>query len=180
MQEGETPSFTFFYGSKLASPVELDNACLAQGFQCDVTHAGITFASAKHLMLWMKARFFGDNEAADRILAEPDSQKIKAIGREVKGFEQNAWDIVYRGFIAHANLQKFTQHPLLQSYLLDTGDSIIVEAHPTDTRYGTGLLADHPDARSPEKWPGENDLGFILMEVRDLIRSTLPDANSNT
>jgi predicted NAD-dependent protein-ADP-ribosyltransferase YbiA (DUF1768 family) len=32
------------------------------------------------------------------------------------------------------------------------------------------LAADHPDASQPAAWPGQNLLGFALMEVRDQLR----------
>ena len=42
--------------------------------------------------------------------------------------------------------------------------------YPTDTVWGIGLEADHPDATNPAKWKGQNLLGKILMRVRKELR----------
>jgi ribA/ribD-fused uncharacterized protein len=72
--------------------------------------------------------------------------------------------------VVTGNYQKFSQHPQLKEYLLTTGDRVLVEASPVDAIWGIGVAATHPDAMQPAKWPGENLLGFALMEVRDQLR----------
>ena len=48
-----------------------------------------------------------------------------------------------------------------------TGDSVIAEASPKDKIWGIGLTADKASKLPPERWPGENLLGRILMELRE-------------
>jgi len=55
----------------------------------------------------------------------------------------------------------------LENYLLSTGNKILVEASPYDKIWGIGMDKENPNALNPEKWNGENLLGFALMEVRD-------------
>lgn len=55
---------------------------------------------------------------------------------------------------------------------------VLVEASPSDSIWGIGLRRDDPDSREPEKWRGENLLGFALMEVRDLLRANTENALS--
>lgn len=43
-------------------------------------------------MMVQKARLFGDEEVAKRMLATRDPKAHKALGREVRGFEPGVWD----------------------------------------------------------------------------------------
>ena len=76
------------------------------------------------------------------------------------------------------NFLKFSQNLALRDFLLATGDTVLVEASPYDCIWGIGLRKDDPDSRVPEKWHGENLLGFALMEVRDLLRTNTVSALS--
>ena len=72
--------------------------------------------------------------------------------------------IVYNG-----NYLKFTQNKKLKDYLKSTGNSILVEASPYDAVWGVKMSMDNDDILYPEKWNGQNLLGFALMQVRDDI-----------
>jgi len=52
---------------------------------------------------------------------------------------------------------------MLKKMLLETEDSILVEASPYDEVWGI-------KSQDISKWNGQNLLGFILMEVRDAIK----------
>ena len=67
------------------------------------------------------------------------------------------------------NLHKFRQQEDLKNYLINTKDSIMVEASPFDKTWGIGMAKDNPKAQNMDTWNGLNLLGFILMEVRDLL-----------
>ena len=74
----------------------------------------------------------GDEETRALILAEKDPKEQKRLGRRVSPWDEDKWleareDIVYRG-----NLAKFGQNEELRKALLDTGDSVLVEASPLD------------------------------------------------
>ncbi|WP_427910030.1 NADAR family protein [Shewanella algae] len=97
----------------------------------------------------------------------------KAIGREVVGFNQEVWDERRFEIVLNANLAKFAQHTELKSFLLNTGNRILVEASPVDKVWGIGLAQDHPESEIPRRWKGLNLLGFALMEVRDRLRKDL-------
>ena len=57
-------------------------------------------------------------------------------------------------------------HGLMEK-LLATGDAIIGEANPRDKYWGIGTSADTADAKNPAKWKGQNQLGKILMKLRE-------------
>ena len=117
-----------------------------------------------------KAELFRDQEILDQILKCSSPGKIKALGRKVRGFDQEVWDRFKYLIVLNGNWCKFSQNPALQKFLLSTGDSILVEASPYDNIWGIGFSADSPESQNPQKWRGQNFLGFALMEVRDELR----------
>jgi ribA/ribD-fused uncharacterized protein len=47
---------------------------------------------------------------------------------------------------------------------------VLVEASPVDRVWGIGLAGDDEAAGDPERWRGENLLGFALMGARGRLR----------
>jgi ribA/ribD-fused uncharacterized protein len=125
-------------------------------------------------MMATKARLFGDDEALARILATGDPGRAKALGRQVRGFDEAAWQAVRFDAVTRGNVAKFGQSEPLRRYLLATRDAFLVEASPVDRIWGIGFAADHEDARAPARWRGLNLLGFALMRARAILRGELP------
>ncbi|MDG4865613.1 NADAR domain-containing protein, partial [Streptomyces sp. T-3] len=57
----------------------------------------------------------------------------------------------------------------LRSFLLGTGERVLVEASPLDRVWGIGLAKDDERADDPARWRGLNLLGFALMEARERL-----------
>lgn len=172
---GEHPQFLHFWGHRPRPGQPLGRECLSQWWPAPFTIDGIHFASAEHFMMWSKARLFGDEATADRVLDASTPAEAKALGRAVSGFDHEAWqehrwDIVVQGSVA-----KFASDPMLRAYLLSTGDAVLVEAAPNDRVWGIGLAADDPRAQDPASWLGLNLLGFALMEARSHLAADACD-----
>lgn len=143
--------------------------CLSQWFPAPFTVGDTVFATAEHYMMWRKARLFDDARVAAGVLEDPDPRRAKACGREVAGFDAPRWEAHRFDIVVEGNVAKFGAHDDLRRYLLGTGDRVLVEASPYDAVWGIGLAADHPDARHPDRWPGQNLLGLALMRTRALL-----------
>jgi ribA/ribD-fused uncharacterized protein len=117
-------------------------------------------------MMAGKARLFGDEEALARIVAAGHPNAAKKLGRQVRGFDEEAWIRHRWDLVVEGNLAKFGQDAALREYLLGTAGRVLVEASPVDRIWGIGLAAADERSADPERWRGLNLLGFALMEAR--------------
>lgn len=117
-------------------------------------------------MMWSKAMLFGDTEVADKIMESISPREIKALGRQVKNFDQAVWDQHKERIVYDANYAKFTQNRKLKKALIDTEGKLIVEASPYDRIWGVGLYESDDRILDTCKWPGKNLLGNAIMQVR--------------
>jgi len=128
---------------------------------------GRKFGQAEQYMMYAKACLFNDQEMADKILQETDPAKNKKQGRQVRGFDQAIWDQKADELVKIGLREKFLQNPRMLQWLVSTEGKQLAEASPYDKIWGIGLKANHPDAVTPEKWPGQNRLGKTLEQLRD-------------
>jgi ribA/ribD-fused uncharacterized protein len=168
---GGQPKYLTFWGHQPPPDGGVGKGCFSQWWPATFTVDGECYASAEHFMMAAKAMLFGDVEMADRIRAAPHPRAAKALGREVRGFDERRWAEHRFDLVVEGNLAKFAQHPDLRDFLLTTGSRVLVEASPYDRIWGVGLAADDEHATSPEHWRGLNLLGFALMEVRHQLQA---------
>lgn len=159
------PELLLFYGHKVTDPVT--ETCLSQWYPCQFEVDSVKYTSAEQYMMAEKARLFGDEKIRTEILSISDPRTCKALGRKVKNFDKAVWDKKKEDIVRNGNFEKFMQNDALRNFLLSTGDKVLVEASPTDRVWGIGLGKNNPDALDPQKWRGQNLLGFILMAVRN-------------
>ncbi|GAB7047399.1 NADAR family protein [Catenuloplanes indicus] len=160
---GERVKYVFFWGHQ---PRRDGAECLSQWAPSPFTVGDVRFATAEHYMMWRKAMLFGDERTAARVLDATHPKQAKDLGRQVRGFAEQAWLDARYGIVVDGNLAKFRQHPAMGDYLTGTKDRVLVEASPLDRVWGIGLAADDPRAQDPHTWRGLNLLGFALMDVR--------------
>ena len=137
---------------------------------------GMAFPTVEHYFQWSKAMMFEgkDSEHAAKMMKPPrnkeftEAKSVKALGRKVKDFSPARWDDVKIPIMEKALRAKFVnpKHGLLEK-LLATGDRPIGEANPRDKYWGIGTSADTADAKNPAKWKGQNQLGKLLMKLRE-------------
>jgi ribA/ribD-fused uncharacterized protein len=165
-QDSDHLRYFYFWGHKPLPNGKIGRPCLSQWWGSPFTVDGVIYRTAEHWMMAHKARLFSDEETFIRIVASDDPRTAKALGREVRGFDEKVWDERRFDIVTAGSVAKFGQHPPLKDYLLGTGDQVLVEASPVDRIWGIGLAADDARARDPAQWCGLNLLGFALMEAR--------------
>ena len=137
---------------------------------CNIIYDNKTFCSSEQVFMYMKAKLFKDDEVAEKILQTTNQKTIKALGREVKNFDQLIWDNFKYSLMYNANELKFSQNPDLKMLLLSTGNEQICEASPLDRIWGIGLSTATLDYRDPTKWRGQNLLGQVLINLREAYK----------
>lgn len=130
------------------------------------------FHNAEQYFMFVKAKTFGDDEIAERIIKDGKDPKVaKALGREVKNYDDKVWNEKRYQVMLDANYLKYTKCPKLQEALLGErymGKSF-VEASPVDCIYGVGLHQNNQLIDDEKNWRGQNLLGKVLDEVRERI-----------
>jgi ribA/ribD-fused uncharacterized protein len=168
------PDFLFFWGHRARRDGGIGPGCLSQWWAAPFRVDGITYLTAEHFMMAGKARLFGDEVMASRILEAPSPGDAKALGRAIRGYDEELWAASRYGIVIEGNIGKFGQNPVLLAYLAATAGRVLVEASPTDRVWGIGLAADDSRAARPSQWDGLNLLGFALMDVRERLGEMTP------
>lgn len=114
-----------------------------------------------------KASFFGDTEAAQLIRREYSPREAMMIAETIQNFDEAKWNDRKDEVMLNLLRCKFTNCLSAKRLLLSTGDSTIVFAFGLDQYWGNGLSEDSSDNCEQSNWKGENQLGQLLMHVRN-------------
>lgn len=133
----------------------------------DPLNGNLAFNSTEQAFMWWKAAFFQDHKIATILETETDPKTVKRLGREIKGYDDKAWECVRLGYMIYVNLLKYQQNERWGAELTLTGDRILVEASPYDRIWGIGRSVE--EAAAGAVWNGRNLLGEALMTVRGLL-----------
>ena len=170
-ESGAVPKYVFFWGHQPLADGSVGKSCLSQWFEASFTQDDIAYSSAEHFMMAEKAKLFDDMDVFAKIVEARTPGEAKALGRRVRGFDEATWVAKRFEIVTQASYLKFSQNAELKHFLTSTRQRVLVEASPQDRIWGIGLAADDPRAQYPEKWLGENLLGFALMEARERLVS---------
>lgn len=147
-------------------PAEFDAEMMIKGEK-----KNLHFYNTEQYFMYVKAIVFGDYETADKILKTKNPKTAKALGREVKGYDDKVWNEMRYKVMVDANKAKYSQNEELKKLI--TSDEFkgkgFTESSPLDLCWGTGFAESHPDADDETKWKGQNLLGKALDEVRSWL-----------
>lgn len=129
--------------------------------------AQVQFYNTEQAFMYYKSFFFGDHGTLAKIIIEFSPSEVKQLGRQIKGYDDKAWQAVRYGYMVYVNYLKFSKNEDFKNVLLETKGKTLVEASPYDRVWGVGLREDDPFILDETKWQGQNLLGKALMDVRD-------------
>ena len=142
---------------------------LSNWYLSDFQVGGIDFTSMEQFMMYQKADCFHDEAIADQILKTSDVAKIKELGRQVSGYDDQIWSGIRQIVVYEGLKKKFSQNAELKDQLKSTGDAVLAECAVKDRIWGIGLSMSDPKRLDMTKWRGQNLLGYTLMMVRRRI-----------
>ncbi len=165
-----TDTHVFFYG---AADIYSNFHRTKDQFR-DPLNNDIVFDSTEQAFMWWKAVFHQDLDIASLLEREKMPANAKSLGRQIKGYNDKAWECVRLGFMTYVCYMKFSQNPEFAAALKATGRRTLVEASPYDAIWGVGLSEDDAwryveTGSDTNGWPGRNLLGEALMTVRGLL-----------
>ena len=130
-----------------------DNYFLSNFYECPVTYDGLTYRNNESAFQAQKCINSKDREQFTTL----NSSEAKKLGRRV--VLRKDWENIKVQVMKEIVTAKFEQNEDLQQKLLDTGDAYLEEGNT----WGDRVWATVNGA-------GANNLGKILMEVRENIR----------
>ncbi|MGB9150539.1 MAG: NADAR family protein [Burkholderiales bacterium] len=162
---GEKLKYLFFWGHQPGRN-SITASCFSQWYGASFVVDDQLYPTAEHFMMAEKASLFGHHATKAQVMNAPNPGAAKALGRQVRGFDEAVWLRHRFSIVVRANEAKFAQNPELGQFLRQTGNRVLVEASPVDRVWGIGLAQDDEKVNNPNLWQGLNLLGFALMQVR--------------
>lgn len=182
ISSGQKHSFVTFWQADEG----VENRIFSQWYPHQFSVNGRIYETAEQYMMSEKSLLFDDLDSYKAIMNESNPKICKQLGRKVQNFDSNIWNKSFREIIWHGNLGKLQGDIAFVNALLSTGDAVLVEASPVDDIYGAGLDKANllnPDGTLkvlPQDWhiegetkQAENNLGFVLMGLRDLFNDMI-------
>ena len=102
-------------------------------------------------------------------MRQDDPGKMKALSHKIKGFEEKKWETVAKSFMEKACHLKFTKSHKMRNLLISTSGNL-VEANRKDQFFSCGLALSDPNILDKSTWTGENILGDILTNLREVLK----------
>ena len=156
-----TDKYVLFHGSFLSN-----------WYPCSIEYEGMSFHCSEQLYMWFKAKYFKDEEIADKILKCTHAREAKDLGRQVKGFDKEIWDEISFGYMLYSVYLKFKQNSNLRNELFKIGEGRkFVEGSPVDTIWGVGIDYRDMKIRDEKNWKGQNKLGQCLDYVYNELKN---------
>jgi len=138
----------------------------------------VDFNTAEQFMMLGKAIVSEDYETANKIMKSDDPSVQKKLGRSVKNFDESKWDLYKYEIVLLGNFLKSTQvNEYAELVPMDSDVDLFVEASPYDKVWGIKMGVSDPDHTDPKKWKGENLLGYVITDIRDLLVFGSVDSN---
>ena len=151
---------------------------MSNWFLSPFTLDGTDFSSMEQYIMVRKCRLFGDEALAAAVLRTDEPGEQRAIGRQVKDYQEVIWAGIRQAVAFRGLYAKFSQNEALKALLLGTGSAVIVECVGIDAVWSCGFGLEDEERLDLSRWRGQNILGFALMEVREALRAEAGQART--
>jgi ribA/ribD-fused uncharacterized protein len=143
---------------------------LSNFYYCDLTIDGEKFNTSEKAYQVLKAKFHGDSKIEEELMKTHFVSQVKKISEKIK--VKPEW-IDHRVDVMRKVLRAKADNCTTYRKKLLNCKGLIVEAIKGDLFWSAGL--DENDLRNmpKDKWPGQNVLGQLHMELRDEIQEFL-------
>lgn len=142
------------------------NAYLSNFFKCDLHYNGRMFDSAERAYQFERCTRLGAPEIAQQVLDARGASKCKQASGYIKSTGE--WDAQKRDIMKEIVSEKSSQNEYLLNSLLSTGKKALIEA-TTYMFWGAAAVIGSKSLKNGT-WKGRNELGLILIEVREEIK----------
>lgn len=168
-ENGKSLKFIYFWGHTPKYNEEMGKHVFSQWYEAPFTIGTTVYKTSEHYMMAHKALLFNDIDTFSKIVTSNSPSEAKELGRQIRNFDDEIWNTYKYEIVKTGNIHKFNQNNELASFLISTGNHVIVEASPVDAIWGIGMSQDSPHIDNLYMWRGQNLLGFALMETRDFL-----------
>lgn len=157
-ENGEEKFFPFYTSGDI----------LSNFYECVFDIDGVTYQSTEQYLFAERARYLNEQVTADRIMKNRAAKICKELGKGVPWTgDVHSWRDFAKEKLKLANKAKYTKHWKLRKFLFATAPATLVETNPYDHYWGIGLRKTDPSIQNPDKWKGENAMGYLLTDLRE-------------
>ena len=153
---------TFFTGADLYSNF----------YKSEIDYNGMTFHCGESLFMFLKAKYFADEDIAMEILKNSNNPRFcKELGRLVRNYNDGKWSSVRYDVMLFVVMMKLRSSKAIRDHykqLIDEGYEF-VEASPYDKIWGCGLSETDMRIVDKSKWRGSNLLGTVYNNVHEIL-----------
>lgn len=128
----------------------------------------LTFLTAEHAYMYLKAREFNDYKAMIEIINMPGPRSARDRGQQIIGFDADHWETVKVDRMAEVLFSKYQNNISLCVQLKKYSDYTMVEAS-TDLSWGCGLERHDPLISDRKNWMGKNLLGVAYEKAKQML-----------
>lgn len=138
---------------------------LSNHYQCELKVFGTIFKSVEHAFYYRMAIEMGKKDLADEIRACAHAGIVLRLSKDIAedSIRWN-WEKDHVNVMELLLKAKLEQCDMFRQCLIDNCDKILAEATPNKL-WGTGMSTYLTQHVAPGYWPGQNQLGAILMDL---------------
>ena len=161
-------------------PFRSQNSIFSNFYMCELSVFGKTFQSAEHAYQWKKAIHADMKPLAEKIRQAPHAGKGKRYSKEIPDEITEEWESKNIDIMHEIISAKASQVSEFKTVLIESDGYYLAEV-TYDKLWANGLSPTSTERIDPKYFPGLNNLGIILMEVRDtLVKQGLPSDSKET